>query len=104
MNFYQEVYYWTKKIPKGRVATYGQIAALCGNPRAARQVGWALHVAPDLRILPWYRVINSKGYITTTCPDHPADMQKQLLEREGIEVIRKNNMWWVDFSLFLWHM
>ena len=82
MNFYQKVYLITKQIPKGKVATYGQIAAMISSPRAARIVGWALHLTdsqPELK-LPWQRVINSKGMISTTCLDHPKDYQALLLK------------------------
>lgn len=92
----------TKKIPKGRVASYGQIAAMIGTPRAARQVGWALHCMPNDSSIPWHRVINSKGYISTTCLEHPSDLQKQLIEKEGLEVVRKNNLWCIDLKKYLW--
>jgi len=104
MNFFTKVYFYTRKIPKGRVASYGQIAALAGSPRAARQVGWALHVmTPEqYQKIPWQRVINAKGFISTTCPDHPADLQKVLLEKEGIKVVKKDGLWWVDMAKYLW--
>ena len=105
MNFFTKVYFYTKKIPKGKVASYGLIAALAGSPRAARQVGWALHVMPpeQYRQIPWHRVVNSKGYISTTCHEHPPELQKKLLEREGIEIKRKDGLWWVDMQKYLWH-
>lgn len=104
MNFFEKVYFYTKKIPKGRVASYGLIAALCGSPRAARQVGWALHIMTDkqYRKIPWQRVINSKGFISTTCLEHPADLQKLLLEKEGVKVMKKESMWWVNLDKYLW--
>jgi len=102
MNFNQKVYYFTKKIPYGRVATYGQIAALCGNVRAGRLVGWALHHIADEIKIPWHRVINRHGQISTTCLEHPAELQKKLLEAEGIEVKKINGLWQVDLEKYLW--
>lgn len=100
-NFFSRVYDLTKRIPRGRVATYGQIAALLGNPRAARVVGWALHVL-DNRPLPWQRVINSRGEISTTCETHTQLVQKQLLEREGVNVRVVNGVYTIDLKQYLW--
>jgi len=95
-----------KRIPRGKVASYGMIAALCGSPRAARQVGWALHQLdqrPDLmETIPWHRVINSQGYISTTCHTHTADMQKEMLEREGVVATRKGGLWHLSLHEHLW--
>lgn len=60
MNFYEKVYAVVKQIPKGKVATYGQIALLCGNPRAARAVGYALHCNPEPGIIPCHRVVTAR--------------------------------------------
>lgn len=60
-NSYERIYEVVKKIPRGRVASYGQIAALAGNPRWARVVGYALHVNPDPETIPCYRVVNREG-------------------------------------------
>ncbi len=73
-------------IPKGKVASYGQIATLVGIPRAAIQVGWVLHVCGDDGITPWWRVINSKGYISTKCSEHTPNTQKELLKKDGVMV------------------
>ncbi len=104
MNFYQRVYQIVKQIPYGRVATYGQIAALAGSPRAARQVGWALHALTDqqLKQIPWHRVINSRGYISTTCQQHSALLQKKLLEQEGIKVKKNKQNWQINLNQYLW--
>ena len=102
MNFYQKVYQLTKKIPKGKVATYGQIASMISTPRAARMVGWALHVYPESEKIPWQRVINSKGMISTTCFDHPKNLQANLLKLEGIKVKEKNNNYFIDLDKYLW--
>ena len=92
MNFCQKVAYFTKKIPIGKVASYGQIASLISTPRAAIVVGQCLHHLDSRTDIPWQRVINSQGYITTTCDSHPAILQKQLLENEGVISQKKNGL------------
>jgi len=75
MNFFDEVFKTIKKIPRGKVATYGQVAALSGSPRATKQVGWALHQTGDkgLEKVPWHRVVNRQGRISIIHTDHPAE-------------------------------
>lgn len=87
-----------KKVPRGRVATYGQIAALAGNPRAARQVVRVLHSLTKKENLPWHRVINSQGKISLE-PGFGYEQQKGLLLKEGIDFDRSDK---VDFERFLW--
>ena len=87
-----------KKIPKGKVATYGQIAAMAGNPRAARQVVWLLNTHSEKEKLPWHRVVNSKGSISLK-PGHGYEMQRAMLEDEGI-IFGINDK--IDFKRFLW--
>ncbi|MFN2602208.1 MAG: MGMT family protein [Gemmatimonadaceae bacterium] len=70
------------KIPRGRVATYGQIARLAGLPGQARLVGYALHALAAGSSLPWQRVVNAQGGIST--PDGPSGRQRRLLKKEGI--------------------
>ncbi|MCB1156088.1 MAG: methylated-DNA--[protein]-cysteine S-methyltransferase [Leptospiraceae bacterium] len=86
ITFYTKVYELVKKIPKGRVSSYGRIAALLGQPRAARAVGYALNSLKkhDLQSVPWQRVINSKGEISFKGDTFRANLQKRLLEKEGI--------------------
>jgi methylated-DNA-protein-cysteine methyltransferase related protein len=72
-----------KRIPRGRVASYGQIAALAGSPRGARQVVWILHSSSDKDRLPWHRVINAKGQISLP-HGYGYELQKALLEEEGV--------------------
>ena len=84
-NFFKSVWSIVAHIPAGCVVTYGQIAAMLGNPRAARTVGWALHSTPDALDIPWHRVINSKGRISTDCGEHSPDLQRRLLEQENVE-------------------
>lgn len=76
-----------KMIPYGKVMTYGQIAAYCGNPRGARQVSRILHSMSSKHKLPWHRVINSKGGISLT--GEGGFMQSELLIQEGIKVENK---------------
>jgi methylated-DNA-protein-cysteine methyltransferase-like protein len=80
----EEIVKAIKSIPRGKVATYGQIARLAGNPKAARQVVRVLHTSTGKYDLPWHRVINSKGEIALSIYSG-ADEQKALLEAEGIE-------------------
>lgn len=93
-----------QKIPKGRVATYGQIAALLGKPKAARMVGWALHAldSKPQHNVPWQRVINRKGQISTTCLEHTADEQAYELLKEGVRVEKKQGTYQIDLTAFLW--
>jgi len=104
MNFNQKVYYLTKKIPYGKVATYGQIAALIGSPRGARLVGWALHIMPQkmYKTVPWQRVINREGRISTTCEEHTADLQAKLLRKEKIKITKKDGSYYIDLNKYLW--
>lgn len=102
-NFNQRVYDEVKKVPRGSVATYGQIAALCGNPRAARAVGWALRSALGSDV-PWQRIVASTGYITIVNRNASAQQQKLMLEAEGIEVTwdQGKNMYHVDLDSYLY--
>jgi methylated-DNA-protein-cysteine methyltransferase related protein len=75
-----------RRIPKGRVATYGQIASLAGLAGHARQVGYALHALPDGTIVPWHRVVNATGRISTRATPGGELVQRLLLEREGIRL------------------
>jgi len=83
-SLYRRFYDIVRKIPRGRVATYGQVARLAGMPRHARHVGYALAMLPDGEAVPWHRVLNSKGEISFR--DHPdsARHQRALLERERV--------------------
>lgn len=75
-----------RRIPRGGVLTYGQVAALIGRPRAARQVGWTLLSTGDMNI-PWQRVVGAGGFLTIRNPDFTPELQKDLLEAEGIQVV-----------------
>lgn len=87
-----------KKVPKGKVATYGQIAALAGNPRAARQVVRILHSSSQKDKLPWHRIVNRQGRIALK-PDYGYEIQKELLRQEGIEFDENDT---IDFDRCLW--
>jgi len=102
MKTYQKVYNLVRKIPKGKVATYGQICQILSlNPRV---VGWALNKLVSSknkdRPIPWQRVVNSKGRISTNkAPNIPLDLQKHLLKNEGIKF---NTHEKIDLEKHLW--
>jgi methylated-DNA-protein-cysteine methyltransferase-like protein len=81
---YLRIYTVVRRIPRGRVATYGQVAALAGLPGHARQVGYALHALPRGTRLPWHRVINAKGAVSRRRRPGDELSQRLLLEREGV--------------------
>lgn len=82
---YRQIYAVVARIPKGRVATYGQVAALAGLPRHARMVGYALNVLPENSAVPWHRVVNAAGRISLRANALGHDeLQGQLLRREGV--------------------
>ena len=83
----KRIYEAVKKIPKGCVATYGKVAEMAGNPRMSRAVGNALHKNPDPEHIPCYRVVNSKGELAGAFAFGGENVQKKLLEADGIEVI-----------------
>ena len=82
---YERIYAVVRRIPRGRVATYGQIAALAGFGRQARMVGYALHALPHDARMPWQRVINAAGRISDRSDPRAALRQRELLEAEGVE-------------------
>lgn len=83
----KRIYEAVKKIPKGRVATYGQVAAMAGEPKMARAVGNALHKNPDPDHIPCYRVVNSKGELSGAFAFGGSNEQANRLRADGIEVI-----------------
>ena len=84
MSVFEKIYTVVSKIPEGKVATYGQIAMLAGNPHLARVVGYALHVNPSPFISPCHRVVNREGRIAESFAFGGGDAQRVLLEKEGI--------------------
>lgn len=83
----KRIYEAVKKIPRGKVATYGRVAELAGNPRMSRAVGNALHKNPDPEHIPCYRVVNAKGELAEAFVFGGVNMQEKLLEADGIEVV-----------------
>ncbi len=97
-SVFERIYEVVKRIPRGRVATYGQVAAMAGNPRWARVVGYALHVNPDPEHIPCFRVVNRNGEVSKAFVFGGENMQIQLLQADGIEV--KDGK--VDLSKYQW--
>ena len=85
-NFFENVYELVKKVPKGKVVTYGEIAREIGNKRMARQVGWALHVNPEPGVIPCHRVVNRFGELSSAFAFGGVNRQAELLRAEGVEV------------------
>lgn len=99
MTFFERVYEHCSRIPCGRVATYGQLAALSGNPRMARQVGWALHANPRPGEIPCHRVVNRFGEICSGFAFGGPEVQRALLAREGVQVDDDGR---IDLTVFGW--
>lgn len=96
-NFTKKVIRIIKQIPYGKVTTYGEVALLAGFPRGARIVGWILHSSKG--DIPWHRVINRHGFISIKSSEHPKQLQKVLLEQEGVEV---SDYFIVDLNKYGW--
>lgn len=99
MTPFERIYEQVKKIPRGKVATYGMIAMLSGNPRWARAVGYALHANPDPASIPCYRVVNRFGGLAPSFAFGGEKAQAELLRADGIEVREDNT---VDLERYLW--
>lgn len=98
-NVFNEIYSAVKQIPRGKVATYGQIAAMTGNPRRSRVVGYALHVNPEPGIIPCHRVVNRFGDMSPAFVFGGEDVQRKLLEDEGVSFTEDGR---VNLKLCLW--
>jgi methylated-DNA-protein-cysteine methyltransferase-like protein len=98
---FEKIYRLVLKIPSGRVMTYGQIARLLEDRYSPRLVGWAMHATPqDGRQIPWHRVINSRGGISTgKITVHEPDLQRLLLEAENVSFDEKGHC---DLGLYQW--
>src|SRR5688572_24122017 len=81
---YDSIHRIVSRIPRGRVATYGQIADLAGIPGQARRVGYALSALPNGTEIPWQRVVNAKGQISLRAQSGSESVQKKLLRAEGV--------------------
>ena len=97
---YARIYTIVRRIPRGRVATYGQVAVLAGIPRGARQVGYALHALRGGTVLPWHRVINARGMVSRRASGGSELSQRILLESEGIRFDGRGR---VSLQRFGWH-
>lgn len=94
----KRIYEAVKKIPKGKVATYGLVAEMAGNPKMSRAVGNVLHKNPSPGVIPCHRVVNAKGQLAGSFAFGGDDAQAKLLEAEGVEVINKT----VDLNKYLY--
>ncbi len=101
MNTFEKIYEAVKCIPYGKVATYGQIALLAGNPRLARVVGYALHVNPDPEHIPCFRVVNRMGRVSSAFAFGGENQQIMLLRNEGVEV--SDDGFVTDMEKYLWN-
>jgi methylated-DNA-protein-cysteine methyltransferase-like protein len=86
------IYRVVRRIPRGRVATYGQIATLAGLDGHARQVGYALHSLPSSVKVPWHRVINARGEISPRSAGDSHELQRLLLESEGVQFDKRGRV------------
>jgi methylated-DNA-protein-cysteine methyltransferase-like protein len=96
-GLHQRIYTVVSRIPRGRVATYGQIALMAGLPRQARLVGYAMHALPVGTRVPWHRVINAKGEISV--PGASGRRQREILESEGVRFSARGR---IDLEAFQW--
>jgi methylated-DNA-protein-cysteine methyltransferase-like protein len=99
-NSYSKIYKIVKAIPKGTVATYGQIAAYAGNPHWSRVVGFALHVNPNPGSIPCHRVVNRFGEVSTAFAFGGENMQRKMLTEEGVVFLDDGK---IDLKLYLWN-
>ncbi len=101
-NTYEKIYEVVRRIPRGRVCTYGQVACLAGSHRWARVVGYALHANPDPSSIPCHRVVNRLGKVSSAFAFGGANRQCELLTEEGVPLLKDGRvdlgqcMWWGD--------
>ncbi len=98
ITFKDKVYKIASKIPKGKVATYGQLASLAGSPKASRAVGMFMAKNPDRSYVPCHRVVSSKGELTGYSYGKGIITKKEMLKKEGVEFIGDR----IDLSKSLW--
>ena len=101
-DFYRRVAIVCAHIPDGKVTTYGQIALLCGKPRNSRQAGYCLRNNLAGEAVKAYRVVNSKGRLSGAGYFETWDLQKLLLEQDGISAVWTGDQWKVDLKVFGW--
>ena len=99
LDFTARVWAMVRLVPRGRVVSYGGVAALLGQPRAARGVGGALAALRDDSDVPWWRVVNRNGEVSIKGPMHGAAIQRMLLEKEGVRFGATGR---VDWTIFGW--
>lgn len=102
MNFYEKMRIVCMAIPEGKVATYGQIAMLCGKPGNSRQVGYGLKhdlAGPDV---PAFRVVNGRGELSGAIHFRIHGLQQELLREDGVDVLWNGNIWRVDLKKCGW--
>lgn len=97
---FEKIYEVVKQIPYGQVATYGQVAAIAGNRRWARVVGYALHANPDPENIPCYRVVNREGRVSEAFAFGGGNRQVELLKAEGVEFVDGC----VDMKRYQWEL
>ncbi|MCI8951393.1 MAG: MGMT family protein [Lachnospiraceae bacterium] len=102
MDFYKRVELVCSRIPNGTVASYGQIALLCGMPKHARQVGFALNRNLAGEQAPAHRVVNARGVLSGAASFETYEMQKLFLEKEGVTVAKGRKGWQVDLKKYGW--
>ena len=102
MDFYKRARIVCLAIPYGKAATYGQIALLCGKPKNARQVGYALNRERLGEGIPAHRLVNARGILTGAAAFETEDTQRRLMEAEGIEVHWTEDGWQADLNRFGW--
>lgn len=101
MNTFERIYEIVKQIPKGKVASYGRVAALAGNPAWSRVVGYALHVNPDPDSIPCYRVVTKDGKLSEAFAFGGINVQRELLEKDGVGFLADGR---VDMDKFEWRL
>ncbi len=91
-SYFAEVYSIVRLVPPGKVSSYGQIAKMTSRPRAARQVGYAMAALDDESDVPWHRIVNSRGEISTRATGEYESVQRYFLEEEGVEFNSKGRI------------
>ena len=92
MNTFEKIYEEVKKIPAGKVATYGQIALMAGNPHWSQIVGYALHANPEPGIIPCHRVVNKEGKLAKSFAFGGDNIQRETLKNEGVIFLDDNTV------------
>lgn len=102
MTFYEKMRLVCLRIPRGKVATYGQIAMLCGRPRNSRQVGYGLRENLAGEDIPAFRVVNGRGELSGAQHFVISDLQRTLLAEDGVPTYWNGHCWRVDLKKYGW--